>query len=108
MEGKNKNYNPLEYEFDAEQAASNAEADKAKRFQELDDIKFLMSSAQGRRVLYRLLAIAGVHSTAFRVSGSRETDFTLGMQNFGYLLQAEVNVACPNFYLQMLREHNRG
>jgi hypothetical protein len=78
-----------------------------KQVQSDEDLRQVMSFPWGRRKMWEWLGTCGVHKTAFR-EGSRETEFLLGMQNFGFLLQAEINRVCPDLYLQMLKEHKRG
>ncbi len=80
---------------------------KLKLAESDEDLWQIMSFPWGRRKMWEWLGICGVHKTAFR-EGSRETEFLLGMQNFGFLLQAEINRVCPDLYLQMLKEHKRG
>lgn len=78
-----------------------------KRVQSDEDLRALMSFPWGRRKVWEWLSICGVSRTPFR-EGPRETDFLLGMQNFGFILQAEINRVCPELYLLMLKEHKRG
>jgi len=96
-------HNPIDH---AAQEAEREQLNKEKHLKQLqkdEDLHSLMSVPWGRRVVWNLLAQAGVHRSPF-VPGERETDFNLGMQNFGLLLQAEINRVCPDLYITMLQE----
>ena len=67
-----------------------------------NDIKWLMSSKQGRRIVWRLLDKAGVFRTSF--TGNSETFFKEGMRNMGLFLVAEVMAHSPETFALMLQE----
>ena len=72
--------------------------------QEIDDIKWLMSSPRGRRLVWWILGIAGIYRTSF--SSSRNvTDFNEGGRNIGLKLLARVNDHCLDQYELMFQEH---
>ncbi len=75
-----------------------------ERQAELEDLRKLMSTKHGRRVVYRLIERAGIHRTTFRESPT-ESAFLEGQRDFGIFVEAEVNEACPSHYLTMLKEH---
>lgn len=81
---------------------------KLARGQELEDVRHVMSSASGRRFAYRLIERAGNDLTAFHGEETHKTAFALGGKEFGTFIKAEVNEACPKFYITMLQEHKRG
>jgi hypothetical protein len=68
----------------------------------LDDIKWLMGSRRGRRIVWRLLERTGVFRSSF--TGNSETFFREGMRNVGLMLMAQINEACPEQYTQMVQE----
>ena len=73
------------------------------RLQEKEDFRWLMDSKQGRRVVWRLLGIAGIFRNPF--SGERgTTDFNCGLQAIGQTLVAEIHEVCPHQYAQMVKE----
>jgi len=102
-----KDYDTTDLDGQSKFHKEQTQAEKLKQVQSDDDLRSIMSFPWGRRKMWEWLGICGVHRTAFR-EGSRETEFLLGMQNFGFLLQAEINRVCPEYYLQMLKEHKRG
>lgn len=67
-----------------------------------NDIKWLMASKQGRRIVRRWLAEAGVHRTSF--TGNSETFFREGKRAFGLFITGEITQHAFPDYLQMLTE----
>jgi hypothetical protein len=72
----------------------------------LEDVRWLMSSPRGRRLVWWLLAKCGVSRTSFNNSGSVMA-FNEGQRNIGLLLQAEVLDASPEAYMTMLTEQRK-
>lgn len=68
-----------------------------------------MSDKRGRRAIWRLLDITGIYRTSF--TGNSTTFFNEGARNVGLQFLADVNEACPERYLEMLKEqteHDNG
>lgn len=89
-------------EDEALDAQQRAKADNARKTH-VEDIKWLMSSPRGRRLVWWLLAKCGVNRTSFNNSGSVMA-FNEGQRNIGLLLQAEVLDTSPEAYMTMLSE----
>ena len=85
---------------DAQQVAERV------RQQELDDIRELMATALGRRIMWRLLAMSGVYRLSY--TGNSETYFREGQRSVGLRLIADIHEACPEAYVEMLKEHRDG
>lgn len=85
-----------------QQAAADAQAE-ARRL-EIEDIQWLMADKRGRRIMWRLLAEAGIYRTSFNNSGS-VTAFNEGKRQIGLVLIAEINDHAANQFLVMLKEH---
>lgn len=81
----------------------DADMQKAARLEEQEDLKFVMSHQQGRRLMWRLLSKAGVYRTSFSQNGL-EMAFREGQRNLGLFLQAEILDACPERHQQMVKE----
>jgi hypothetical protein len=79
------------------------EATKLVIEQQQEDIRWLMSSSQGRRFMHRLLDTCGVYRTSF--TGNSETYFREGMRNIGLILLADVHSLSPEDFVKMLKEH---
>lgn len=72
------------------------------RDKELDDIRFILSTPQGRRVYWRLLSQFGIFKTSF--TGNSTTFFNEGQRNAGLFLLSELNDADPEAYVLMMKE----
>lgn len=74
--------------------------------QQVEDLKWLMGHAQGRRIVTRLFEKTGIRRTPFHTSGS-QMSFNAGAQNVGLWLEAEVLEASPDAYFKLLKEFAR-
>lgn len=92
---------------DNEQAVEDVKkkADNAARTM-VEDIKWLMSSPRGRRLVWWLLDITGVYRTSFS-SQRGGTDFNEGGRNTGLKLLAKVQEHCLDKFVEMLREQGK-
>lgn len=72
------------------------------RERELNDVRFILSSQEGRRFLWRYLEKCKVFETSF--TGNSTTFFNEGMRNVGLMLIADINEAEPEAYLKMMNE----
>ncbi|MFS8329527.1 hypothetical protein ACMG5N_02940 [Escherichia coli] len=70
---------------------------------EKDDIKFVMDSEQGRRVVWGLLERGQVFGTCFNVDPNI-TAFNEGQRNLALVLFQRVMAHCPDQYLKMAAE----
>ncbi|HBQ8529989.1 TPA: hypothetical protein L9A88_001710 [Klebsiella pneumoniae] len=70
---------------------------------EKDDIKFVMDSEQGRRVVWGLLEKGQVFGTCFNVD-PHITAFNEGQRNLALVLFQRVMTHCPDQYLKMAAE----
>lgn len=77
--------------------------ERKRRHREVEDFKWLMAHAQGRRFVWRLLELAGVFRTSF--TGNSETFFREGMRNMGLVVLAEVHELVPEAFVKMLKEN---
>lgn len=88
---------------DQEQEAQAFDSRIAAKKQ-VEDFKWLMKQAPGRRYAWRLLEKTGVFRTSFDDSSQR-TAFNEGQRNIGLMVLSELNEHCPEQYLLMLKEH---
>ncbi|EAA5679598.1 hypothetical protein D6R12_09725 [Salmonella enterica subsp. enterica serovar Weltevreden] len=70
---------------------------------DIDDIKFVMGSEQGRRVIWSLLEKGQVFGTCFNVDPNI-TAFNEGQRNLALVLFQRVMAHCPDQYLKMAEE----
>lgn len=89
-------------DIEAQTAKVKTKTDDANRTM-VDDIKWLLSSPRGRRLVWWLLGITGVFRTSFNASGST-TFFNEGSRNVGLQLLAKVQEHCIDRYVEMLQE----
>jgi hypothetical protein len=90
-------------------AADEAQVKKAEnrlingREQEMEDVRFVLSTPSGRRFLWRWLEICGIYKTS--MTGNSTTFFNEGMRSVGLSLLADIVEAQPDAYLNMQKEH---
>ncbi|PWI79481.1 hypothetical protein DEO48_13510 [Enterobacter sp. CGMCC 5087] len=91
-------------DFDEEELRIQNERKKHDLEQrEKDDIKFVMDSEQGRRVVWGLLEKGQVFGTCFNVEPNI-TAFNEGQRNLALVLFQRVMAHCPDQYLKMAAE----
>lgn len=79
---------------------------KLLRERELNDLRFLLNSPEGRRYLWRLMEFCGVYKTSF--TGSSETFYLEGQRNVGLLVIRDIMETEPEAYLLMIKENRKG
>lgn len=91
-------------DFDEEELRIHNERKKHDLEQrEKDDIKFVMDSEQGRRVVWGLLEKGQVFGACFNVD-PHITSFNEGQRNLALVLLQRVMAHCPDQYLKMAAE----
>jgi hypothetical protein len=101
------NYDPLDID-----AQNTAEEDKEDRIRiqkenEEADLKWLMSSRRGRRIVWRLLDQSGVFHPVFNTN-AMQMAFNEGNRNYGLKTLAMVQTYCSDLYSIMQRENVNG
>lgn len=94
-----------DYEDD-QRAVADAEAKELQQRHD-NDIKHVMSSEQGRRVVWDLLARGKVFSSTF-TADAQITAFNEGQRNLALSLFSKVMSVCPDLYLTMADEASKG
>lgn len=82
------------------------DADKKVRFgreRELEDMKFILSTPQGQRVLWRYLEHCGIYRDSF--TGNSSTFYNEGRRSIGIKLLEDITTASPDAYIKMLTDH---
>ncbi|HVW78516.1 MAG TPA: hypothetical protein VHB45_12945 [Alloacidobacterium sp.] len=90
----------------SKQQEDRRELDARKRLlreKEIADIKWLMSSRRGRRIMWRLLEMSGPFRLSFDTNAMRMA-FNEGNRNLGNQLFHEVMTLCPELYPVMVKE----
>jgi hypothetical protein len=63
-----------------------------------------MSTQQGRRIMWRLLSLAGVYRISFSGENTHQTAFAEGARNIGLVFMNDLQTLCPERYSQMISE----
>ena len=99
------NFDPLDTQAQDRAKAGKAARDKLVRDEEVGDVKWLMGSRRGRRILWRLLEQSGVFRLSFNTN-AMQMAFAEGNRNFGNRILALIHTHCPELYPTMVREAN--
>lgn len=89
-------------------AASEHQQNEAKkkliisRQTELNDLRTILSSKEGRRILWRFLSHAGVFNSIW--DNSARIHYNAGKQDFGHFIQSEIVEADQEAYFLMMKE----
>ncbi|UOF81038.1 endopeptidase [Caudoviricetes sp.] len=97
------NYDPLDLRGQEREKADREVRDRLERETEEADVKWLMGSKRGRRIIWRLLDQAGVFRLSFNTNAMTMA-FAEGNRNYGLRLLAMVHSLCPELYPTMLKE----
>lgn len=87
---------------DEDQVKLAGDREKLGRDRDLEDLRFVLSSRQGRRFYWRYMAVCGVFTQSF--TGNSETFFKEGKRAIGLRLLEDLNDAAPEAYVLMLGE----
>lgn len=94
------------FDINAQEAAKAEARERIKReeLQEADDLKWLMGSKRGRRIVYRQLERAGVWQLSFNTNAMTMA-FNEGRRNEGLALTTKLMASCPETWGQMIKEN---
>lgn len=103
----NSTYDPLDLKGQTD--ALDDKDTKARLVREVEesDLKWLMSSKRGRRIIWRLLSQAGVFQPVFHPT-AMVMSFKEGKRNYGLQTLQAVNTYCPDLYPTMVKENANG
>lgn len=76
---------------------------RLRRETEESDYKWLMSTARGRRIVWRMLEQSKVYQLSFSTDAMAMA-FNEGNKNFGLQLLATISALAPAEYLEMIKE----
>lgn len=99
----NPRHDPTDLEGQRESRRDEESLKRLARKREIEDIKWLMSSRQGRRVMWRLLDLSGPTRLSFNTN-AMQMAFNEGNRNLGLQLLDELMKACPEQYRVMAKE----
>lgn len=94
---------PLDIDTSEDLKAKRADAAKLEALRHADDIKWLMSSKRGRRIVFRQLEQAGVFRSSFNTN-ALQMSFNEGNRNAGLQLLAVITEHASERYAEMIEE----
>ena len=97
------NYDPLDIRGQERTKDAQALRDKLAAENEQADLKWLMGSKRGRRIVWRLLDQAGTFRLSFNTN-ALQMAFAEGNRNSGNRLLAIIHAQCPELYPVMVKE----
>lgn len=97
------NHDPTDIQGQERAKSDNDLRHKLTRDTEEADLKWLMGSKRGRRIVWRLLDRAGVFRLSFNTN-AMQMAFAEGNRNEGLRTLAQIHAQCPELYPVMVRE----
>ncbi|BCB27050.1 phage endoprotease [Sulfurimicrobium lacus] len=97
------NYDPTDIRSQERTRGDNDLRNKLATDTEEADLKWLMGSKRGRRIVWRLLDRAGVFRLSFNTN-SMAMAFNEGNKNEGLRTVAQIHKLCPELYPVMVKE----
>lgn len=101
------NYDPLDIREQERTKADKALRERLQRESEEADLKWLMSSKRGRRIVWRSLDRAGVFRLSFSTN-AMQMAFAEGNRNDGLRTLSQIHSLCPELYPLMVKEQTNG
>lgn len=80
--------------------------ERFSRRQQIEDLRAILSSPNGRRFLWRYLDECGVFRSSYDASGSK-VYFNEGIRNVGNKLLSEITEANPKAFAEMMFENSK-
>lgn len=93
--------------FDSEQEATKAKIAKTRELQRmrlLDDVKWVLSTAKGRRFIWWFWGLCGTFSESYVSKDTTQTAYNEGKRNIGLQILLLVNEANSEAFAQMQKD----
>jgi hypothetical protein len=97
------NYDPLDLRGQEKTKSEKEVREKLSRENEEADLKWLMGSKRGRRMIWRLLDQTGVFRLSFNTN-AMQMAFAEGNRNYGNRTLSLIHTLCPELYPLMVKE----
>lgn len=98
-----KDFDPLDLREQERDKEEKALRNKLDTQNEEADLKWLMGSKRGRRIIWRLLEQSGVFRLSFNTN-AMSMAFAEGNRNFGNRTLSMIHSLCPELYATMVKE----
>lgn len=92
---------------DPKQVRDGKVKEQSKRDEELADMRFILSSVEGRRFIWRYLSRCRIFEVSY-LGNANDTIFNEGSREIGLRILDEVTHADPRAYMKMVNESNKG
>lgn len=79
--------------------------EKRGRARELEDVRFLLSTLQGRRFLWKYLGVCKIFETSWEPSA--KIHYNEGLRAAGLMMLADITESDPDAFIQMMKEHRK-
>lgn len=99
-------YDPTDLKHQEAVRKAKAEYELIQREEESADIRWLMGSKRGRRIVWRLLAQSGLFSSTFDAN-AMVMAFAEGRRFYGGRLLETIHALCPELYPTMVKEQKQ-
>lgn len=97
-------YDPIDIQAQERARQAKALREQAARETEIGDVRWLMSTQRGRRIVWRLLQQSGAFRLSFNTN-AMQMAFAEGNRNFGNAVMAQILELCPDRFPVMLAEN---
>jgi hypothetical protein len=91
---------------DEQRVEEAAKRERRVRERELNDIRAILSTKEGRRFAWRLMGHCKVFQSVWE--SSARIHYSSGQQDVGHFVMAEIVAADQNAFLQMMKENQQG
>lgn len=91
---------------DETQVSNAKKAEKRRRDRELDDVRAVLATREGRRLLWRVMTYCSAFDSVFHENQLRMAHGS-GRQDVGHFVMAEINAAKPDAFLTMMQESTK-
>jgi hypothetical protein len=99
-----KEFDPIDIRAQEKAKSDREVRERLAKENEEADLKWLMGSKRGRRVVWRLLDQSGVFRLSFNTN-AMQMAFAEGNRNYGNRTLAMIHALCPELYPQMVKEN---
>lgn len=90
---------------DKSQVKSAKKKEVSKREMELNDLRAVLNTPQGRRVMWRIMDECRVFGSVWE--SSAKIHYNSGKQDLGHFIMAEIVSADEKFLLEMMKENKK-
>ena len=98
-------FDPTDIRGQEQAQAEKARERKLSNDTEESDLRWLMGSKRGRRIVWRLLDASGVFQSPQQLNTTFLT-FAAGERNYGLKLLHAIHSTCPELYSTMVKERH--